>query len=142
MSNIRTHQVASAAYHCVEAHSSDDNRKKYGALAHKLPGLILQNGLAQATGFLLARNKPEHLALLADLNQVLRNSGATDSDDGQALHQTIIASDLHRNQQLTRRALEASSWIKRYVQGLLRITATGDPVDDKHSPDNGEEHPA
>jgi len=27
---------------------------------------------------------------------------------------------------LTRAALEASGWLKRYVQGVLRVTATGD----------------
>ena len=45
---------------------------KYGALAHRLPGMLLENGLAQATGFLLAKNNPEHHALLDDLCVVLR----------------------------------------------------------------------
>lgn len=131
MVSTRTHSVATAAYRRVDAHRSDDNRKKYGALAHKLPGMILQNGLAQATGFLLAKGKQEHRDLLNDLNQVLRDCDAVGSTDGDTLHRDIIATDLQQTLRLTRRALEASSWIKRYVQGVLRIDPTGEPVDDK-----------
>lgn len=128
---IRTHAVASAAYERVDARRDDQGKKEYGALAHKLPGMILQNGLAQATGFLLAKNKREHRSLLEDLNAVLREAGAVSTTDGSALHDLIIQSDLAGTVNLTRRALEASGWMKRYVQGVLRLDATGDhAVDD------------
>lgn len=125
---IRSHRVATAAYQCVEARHSEANKKKYGAIAHKLPGMILQNGLAQATGFLLAKGNsaPEHLLLLDDLNTVLRAGGALNVADGAAAHQAVIGADLAKTLKLTRAALEASGWIKRYVQGVLRVTATGD----------------
>lgn len=77
MTKIRTHEVATAAYTVVFARNGAQCKKKYGALAHKLPGLILQNGLAQATGFPLAKGKEEHLALLDDLRQVLHATGTT-----------------------------------------------------------------
>ena len=125
--NIRTHGVARAAYERVAAHMADeDKEKKYGALAHKLPSMILANGLAQATGFLQAKGKAEHLALLNDLNAVLRTTETSTAADGPALHQQVIASDLSQTLILTRRSLEASGWIKRYVQGVLRVNATGD----------------
>lgn len=123
---IRTHTVASETYAVVEARKGDKFKKQYGALAHKLPGLILQNGLAQATGFLLAKGKDEHLALLGDLSLVLHRSGGTASPDGKALHQTVIAADLEATMRLTRRTLEVAGWIKRYVQGVLGVDATGD----------------
>lgn len=126
---IRSHRVATAAYQCVEARQNDGTDcKKYGAIAHKLPGMILQNGLAQATGFLLAKgaSAPEHLMLLDDLKEVLRAGGALDVANGAAVHQAVIGADLARTLKLTRAALEASGWIKRYVQGVLRVTATGD----------------
>ena len=125
---VRTHAVAGAAYERVDARRDEAWKKQYGALAHKLPGMILQNGLAQATGFLLAKGKSEHLALLDDLNAVLRAAGAvpTTTADGRALHDLIIGSDLTDTMNLTRRSLEASAWIKRYVQGVLRVDATGD----------------
>ena len=134
--NIRTHAVAREAYARVDEHRNDENanRKKYGALAHKLPSMLLENGLAQATGFLLAKGTSEHLAkgtsehlaLLDDLNAVLRAAGATNTVNGSDLHQTVIESDLNRTMILTRSSLEASGWLKRYVQGVLGVDATGE----------------
>lgn len=125
---MRAHHVAKAAYACVEARKDEPNKKKYGAIAHKLPGMILQNGLAQATGFLLAKGAgaPEHLMLLDDLKEVLRAGGTLDVPNHTELHQRIIGADLAQTLKYTRAALEASGWIKRYVQGVLRVTATGD----------------
>ena len=126
MTAIRTHVVASAAYERVDSRRNHPRKKEYGALAHKLPGMILQNGLAQATGFLLA--KVEHHALLDDLSAVLRSAGIVSeaTTDGRALHDLIIQSTLTEAMNLTRQSLEASGWIKRYVQGVLRVDATGD----------------
>ena len=126
MIEVRTHAVAREAYERVYARRDCPQKKKYGALAHKLPGMILENGLAQATGFLLAKGKTEHLALLDDLSVVLRAARAVTAPDGRAFHETVIASDLDRTMHLTRRTLEASGWIKRYVQGVLRVNATGE----------------
>lgn len=117
--NIRTHKVAHAAYECVAAHSEAPNEKNYSALAHKLPGMIMGNGLAQATGFLLAKGESAHCALLNDLNAVLRATGTSTNGSGPDLHQQVIDSDLNQTLILTRRALEASGWLKRYVQGVL-----------------------
>ena len=135
---VRTHAVAKAAFACIagrrdgkESARRVDN-EKYGALADKLPGMILENGLSQATGFLLAKAKPEHCAVLDDLCTVLRSAEATTSTDGPGLHQEIIASDLDQTLILTRRSLEAGGWLKRYAQGVLGVDATGErtPRDD------------
>ena len=126
MTQVRTHVVAREAYKRVAERRDDPEKRKYGALAHKLPGMILENGLAQATGFLLAKGNSEHRALLDDLNTVLRAAGATSATTGQALHEAIVASDLRQTLSLTRRSLEASGWLKRYVQGVLRVDATGE----------------
>ncbi len=118
---VRTHHVARAAYERVSARENAGNKKKqYGALAHRLPGMILQNGLAQATGFLVAKGKDEHGMLLDDLAEVL------DELDGVKLHERVIDADMRQTMRLTRAALEASGWIKRYVQGVLRVTSTGE----------------
>lgn len=135
MTGIRSHLVATAAYAAVVTRNVPDfkpYKKKYGALAHKLPGLVLQNGLAQATGFLLAKGKEEHLALLSDMSQVLHATGATVAGNGRDLHAEIIGADLGDTMRLTRRTLEASGWIKRYVQGVLGVDATGDAVAETH----------
>jgi CRISPR-associated protein Cmr5 len=129
MTELRSHTLARVAYERVTARQAAAFKQEYGALAHKFPGMILQNGLAQATGFLLAKGKAEHLALMADLAALLRHSGAVTSTDPQALHQAVIAADLAATLLLTRRALEASGWMKRYVQGALGIDATGEASD-------------
>ena len=126
MTKVRTHTVARVAYERVDARRDHPEKKKYGALAHKLPGMVLENGLAQATGFLVAKGKKEHCALLDDLSAVLCAAHAITKPDGQAFHKTVIESDLEQTMRLTRRTLEASAWIKRYVQGVLRVDATGE----------------
>ena len=133
MIRLRTHAVARKAYECVAARRDCLEKKKYGALAHGLPGMILENGLAQTTGFLLAKGKAENRALLDDLNAVLRASGATTAADGRSLHETIIGSDLQQTLHLTHRSLEASGWLKRYAQGVLRVSATGDDSEEEAS---------
>lgn len=129
MIRVRTHEVAQAAFRRVEGRRDASFKKPYGALAHKLPGLILQNGLAQATGLLLAKHRDEHLALLEDLHAVLHAAGQTNTEDGKALHQAIIAADLVETMRLTRAGLVAAGWLKRYVQGVLRLGATGESQD-------------
>lgn len=124
----RSHRVAQQAYQRVAARQTYADKKAYGALAHKLPILILQNGLAQATGFLLAKARNEHTDLLEDLAQVLRDTGETGCATRDAFHQTILSADTTQTMHLTRRALEASGWIKRYVQGVLKVDATGEDV--------------
>ena len=126
MTQVRTHSIARKAYECVTARRDCPEKKKYAALAHSLPGMILENGLAQTTGFLLAKGGVEHHALLDDLHAVLRTSQATTAVDRCGLHQTVIDSDLQQTVVLTRYSLEASGWLKRYVQGVLRVGATGD----------------
>ena len=119
MIQTRTHKLATEAYRRVAERKGKPHENAYSSLAHSFPSMILQNGLAQATGFLLAKGKGEHKALLADLNAVLRAAESVASEDGDALHQTIIGADLSGTMLLTRHALDASAWIKRYSQGLL-----------------------
>ena len=129
---VRTHAVAKAAYTCVSRRregkegAQEVDTKKYGALAHRLPGMLLENGLAQTTGFLLAKGNAEHHALLDDLRAVLLAAEATAAANGQSLHQEVIGSDLGRTLILTRRSLEAGGWLKRYAQGVLGVDATGE----------------
>ena len=141
---VRTHAVAKAAFACVTRRREgiDGAREvdagKYGALAHKLPGMLLENGLAQTTGFLLAKARPEHQALLDDLQAVLRAAEATSAADGPGLHREVLDADLARTMILTRRSLEAGGWLKRYAQGVLGVDATGERTTDT-GPSAGDE---
>lgn len=112
----RTQQFALRAHPCIEAQMNANTRAKYRTLALTFPNMILQSGLSQATGFLLAKGCDEHTAYLNDLARVMAGGLA----NGNGLHQRTINSQIGEYQQLTRRALEASAWLKRYTQALLK----------------------
>lgn len=135
MREIRSQKMAQAAYPLVEkmqaTHLKDEYFKneesdekalkmaqslsaKYRTLALNFPSMILQSGLSQAVGFLLAKGKEEHTQLLTHLAELL-----TGKDDGQALHSHILQANISEYQLLTRKALDAASWLKRYTQALL-----------------------
>ena len=131
---LRSQIVATTAFKRINDRKEKNNpeeNKKYGTLVHKLPAMILQNGLAQTTGFLLAKNEAHHQALLEDLTAVFQQVGAKLANiaDGEALHGEVIKSDLYQIMRMTREALEIAGWLRRYVQGVLKIDATGEIAD-------------
>lgn len=112
---IRTHDYAKRAYPLVESLVNDEIEGKYRTLALNFPTMILQSGLAQAIGFLKAKGKAEHQKLLAHIEEILYpNSQNPD------LPEQVLNSDVVNYQRLTRNALDASSWLKRYTQALLK----------------------
>lgn len=128
MREIRSQQMAKHAYDCVvamqvaplkEKYFPNDDKKasslsaKYRTLALNFPSMILQSSLSQSIGFLLAKGKEEHLELLAHLATLLEFS------NGENLHEHILQTDLAEYQLLTRKALDASTCLKRYTQALL-----------------------
>ncbi len=88
---------------------------KYRTLALNFSTMIMQSGLAQAIGFLMAKgkDKAEHKQLLQHIVNLL------EYDNIDNLHDVILQSNITDYQLLTRKALEASSWLKRYTQALL-----------------------
>ncbi len=113
---IRTQDYAKAAYPLVEGVSRSNHETKYRTLALNFPTMIMQSGLAQAVGFLMAKSSSpddEYALLLTHVAQLL---GYPDSN---ILHTIILKSSLGEYQLLTRRALDATAWIKRYTQALL-----------------------
>ncbi|MDR1646986.1 MAG: type III-B CRISPR module-associated protein Cmr5 [Zoogloeaceae bacterium] len=118
----RSQQYACKAFDKVDIVKGTSSEKEYGALALNFPVMVLQSGLAQASGFILAKKRDGQLRYLNDLADVL------DQNNGEVFHQQIIASSLGDYQRLTRHALEAAGWFKRYAQGHLnaKTTDTGD----------------
>ena len=114
--SIRTQKYAQAAYPMVVEiqNSAGTLETNYRSVALNFPTMIMQSGLAQAIGFLMAKNKEEHQKLLSHLAELL---GFKSSEE---LHQEVLKSELKQYQLLTRQALDASSWLKRYTQALLK----------------------
>lgn len=123
----RTQRIALAAFNAVEAKKKDSVEAEYRTLALAFPTMILQSGLAQAIGFLKAKNKPEHQAYLADLVKVLKEAKIyPDMQNAEALHHKILHSSVQQYQLLTRLLLDVASWLKRYTQALLEKTNRAD----------------
>ena len=112
---IRSQQYAQEAYPLVVKVYGHQLETKYRTLALNFPSMILQSGLSQAIGFLMAKGKDEHQMLLDHLATLVLGKQAQDKQ----LHQTILTADLTHYQLLTRQTLEAASWLKRYTQALL-----------------------
>ncbi len=112
---IRSQKYAQEAYPLVVKVYGHQLEAKYRTLALNFPSMILQSGLSQAIGFLMAKGKDEHQMLLDHLATLVLGKQAQDKQ----LHQTILTADLTHYQLLTRQTLEAASWLKRYTQALL-----------------------
>lgn len=110
---IRTHKYAEDAFPLVKAMQKDNFEAKYRTLALNFPTMVMQSGLAQAIGFLMAKakDKPEHKIILQHIQTIL---------DRPNLHADILASDIGQYQLLTRQTLDATAWLKRYTQALLK----------------------
>lgn len=135
---LRNQVIAQSAYSSVVAIKGPENEKNereellknYATIAHKLPTMILQNGLAQATGFLLAKSAKEkaHAEMLKHLLAAFQK---IDDDfkhvqKNEEFHQKIIDSNLTQIMGYTRESLEIAGWLRRYVQGILKRGATGE----------------
>ncbi|VEG12221.1 type III-B CRISPR module-associated protein Cmr5 [Moraxella cuniculi] len=113
---IRTQKYAEIAYPLVEDVKNDAKMEaKYRTLALAFPTMIMQSGLVQAIGFLMAKNEDHHKKILDHLTKLLDHQ-ITPKD----LYKKIYKSDIAEYQLLTRKAIEASGWLKRYAQALLK----------------------
>lgn len=110
---IRTQKYAQLAYPLVDDVKGQPVEPKYRTLALTFPAMVMQSGLAQAIGFLMAKGNEEHKIMLTHIATLLNYPNDED------MHQAILSSDLTNYQLLTRNALEATSWLKRYTQALL-----------------------
>lgn len=114
----REQKRAKSAFERVSKHKErpQDWRDQYGGMAHKLPVLVRQAGLAQALAFVESRGKDAHRALLEDLAQSLELSKAD------LLRQSREAK-LGEYLRLTREALAVAQWYKRFAQSVLDVEA-------------------
>lgn len=118
-------------------HPQPKNNKlrEYGSMAHKLPVLIRTAGLAQALAFVAAsgQKKPPHKQLLEDLAQAI----AHQTGDQQIATQLLDRSrtePLGNYMKLTREALSALLWYKRFAQSVLDVEAGDEPAENEPAP--------
>lgn len=119
----REQQCAAQIYQQVQAYGvlhllGSDERKKYGAMAHKLPILARTAGLVQALAFVQSRGQAPHKELLEHVAQTV-----VGADAKEFLRRTRDA-QLSEYVYLTERTMLALKWYKRFAQSVLEVEAT------------------
>lgn len=109
-------------------------QKKYGALCHRFPLIVRENGLAAAFGFLAAKagtnpNSPENL-LLEHYRQIL------EFENSAAMQQKVVGAELPEYRRLTLQVLKLAEWFKRYAEGVLKVNSTGESTEDEKNDSN------
>ena len=101
-------KMAEQAFKCVQPRAND---KEYNSFAQSFPSLIHSCGLAQAVSFAEAKKRADYLLDLNSVLGVIREE-AVDLPYASRMAEVV---DYIR---LTRHAISAASWLKRYVQAL------------------------
>lgn len=116
----RSQQIAQAAFARVQQRKAKDEkyRKEYRSFAREFPTLVHQCGLAQAVAF--AQTKKDHqLDYVTDLAAVLTAGGHADIASAEALAGQTRSLPVIAYVRLSRDALDAAVWLKRYVEAVF-----------------------
>jgi CRISPR-associated protein Cmr5 len=99
----------------------ESRKKAYGRVAHKLPVLIRQAGLAQALTFIEAKAKDGSERILDHLAEYLKEVRLLGSADRKALMERSRQAELREYMHLTQEIQGALLWHKRYAQSVLNV---------------------
>ena len=107
-------RLAEEAFICVKEQENSGAFKKYCSFALSFPSLIHTCGLTQALAF--AQIKKKDHCVLADLARVLTAIEDGIDGSGDKLIEKSRLASVREYMRLSRRALMAASWIKRWCQ--------------------------
>lgn len=117
----RSQGMAQTAYLQIANHikkQTGDGQKKpakeFVSTVKKFPALIHTCGLAQAVAFAMA--KKDQVEYVSYLAAVLQDSGHPEVTNAESLCKCTRTSDLNGYLRLSRDAIAAASWLKRYVE--------------------------
>ncbi len=103
-------KMAQAAYTRIAARKLD---AEFASFARSFPSLIHACGLAQAVAFAEAKGRGEYLD---DLTAVLKEGGHAEGTSKDALAKASREIAVPAYLRLSRNALQAAGWLKRYVE--------------------------
>lgn len=109
--HTRSQRLAQAAFVRIAKYGKPD--KEYVSFAKKFPALIHTCGLAQAVAFALAKKQTGYVE---DLAAVLKASGHPEMISAEALDDQTRTQQLSGYLRLSRDAISAAGWLKRYVE--------------------------
>jgi len=114
--HTRSQRLAQAAFPRIQSRMQGLREKafdEYRSFVKKFPALIHTCGLAQAVAFALAKQENDYIE---DLAAVLRDSGHPEITSAQTLHERARTQPLSGYLRLSRDAINAAGWLKRYVE--------------------------
>ncbi|OBZ15727.1 type III-B CRISPR module-associated protein Cmr5 [Bacillus sp. FJAT-27264] len=112
------HHYAEIAFKHVSSLIGDSNAESYGQLCHRFPIMVQTNGLRLTIIFFQAKVKNQ-LKQSKVFDQYLQHMQEVLGIDNWSKAVALQNADyLH----LTRKALKASVWFKRYAEALLNVT--------------------
>ncbi|HEX8204196.1 MAG TPA: type III-B CRISPR module-associated protein Cmr5 [Isosphaeraceae bacterium] len=109
--HTRSQRLAQAAYARID--KGGKLVPEYVSFAKKFPALIHTCGLAQAVAFALAKKQSGYVE---DLAAVLKASGHPEITSAQTLDDQTRTQQLSGYLRLSRDAIHAAGWLKRYVE--------------------------
>lgn len=119
--------VASEALQCIERVQGRGYRAEYRTRANSFPTMIVQSGLAQAYGFLLAKRKDGNGSLaeaygayLADVLRVARAGWRGLPEQPDEFYKQLVSADLRSYRRMARALLDAALWLKMLAQAHLQ----------------------
>ncbi|MGH8012911.1 MAG: type III-B CRISPR module-associated protein Cmr5 [Candidatus Binataceae bacterium] len=107
-------KMAQAAYQQIGKRKPDD---EFARFARSFPSLVHACGLAQAVAFAKAKQRGQYLE---DLAAVLNAAGHPEAASAESLAHATREHPVAAYVRLSRNALEAAGWLKRYVDAVER----------------------
>jgi len=118
--HTRSQKLAQSAYLQIANHLTkvENNglskpEKEFVSTVKKFPALIHTCGLAQAVAFGLAKKNSEYIGYLANVLQAVGHSEITCAE---TLDEQVRKTPLSKYLRLSRDAIDAASWLKRYTE--------------------------
>ncbi len=117
---LKSQRMAQAAFTRIQERSrgKESYRKEYRSFAREFPTLVHQCGLAQAVAFAQAK-KDHQLDYVADLAAVLSAAGHAELATVTALANQTRSLQVIGYVRISRDAIDAAVWLKRYVEALF-----------------------
>jgi CRISPR-associated protein Cmr5 len=116
---LKSQRMAQAAFNRVQARHPVS--EEYRSFARDFPTLVHQCGLAQAVAFALAKGRTREAlkAYACDLADVLKVAGHLNAATAEDLSGQTRSLPVLAYVRLSRDALDAAVWLKRYVEALF-----------------------
>jgi len=105
-------KMAQAAYEQIAERKLD---REFASFARSFPSLVHACGLAQAVAFAKAKNREQYLG---DLAAVLKAAGHSEAASANSLERATREHSVTAYVRLSRNALQAAGWLKRYVEAV------------------------